>query len=195
MSEAGQNEHLARLIREGVKSYMDALLALNVFRDSVSGAAVKVLDEKAPRLAAKSGVPMVQNAAAQPYFAPDGFRANYDGNWALVAAKVSIDAPWKNVCYLGLNFQRQAGSGHGQAFAIFIYGSNNAALRTTLRSALKPFKHFYDNSVDREVGFYWPVDGSQDVDIELGNLMDYVTDVWGQLGGWERVNGVPGQAG
>ena len=178
MSQTEQDRIEAKLVREGLRSYLDALVALSAFQNAISSAASRVLDMKLPHLAAASGIPMQPNSSAQAYFNPDGYTKTYNGNWAWVAARADIGISQRSTCYLGLTYERREDNDQSQAYATFIYGSASAAFRNTLRSALQNKEHYIEFPEDREVGFRWFMDDSDNVEAELKKLMDHVISAW-----------------
>ena len=132
MNDIERNELAGKLVREGLKSYLDVLTALNAFRETVSSAASKLLNEKLPHLAAASSIPIQPTSSVQPYFNPNGFAKTQRADWAWVAASVVIGEPLRSICYFGLSYDRRDDRSQSQAYATFIYGNISRALYNIL---------------------------------------------------------------
>ncbi len=190
MSDQAKKDALEGLLREGSENYLDALYALHTFKRAVTDMAVAVWRRRLPDLVSVVGIGGSAPTAAAAYCNPDKVEDECDGNWAWVAARVWFPEPWNGYCSLGLSFDRGGTGDTCTPYVTFACDGRRAATFMKLRSAFRDRDRegcYYDDQPSRECGFAWKLQNPLTMTAEFEKMMDYVIDVWDQIGGWHQL--------
>jgi hypothetical protein len=159
----------------------------------VTDLAIAVLRRRLPDLVSLVGIEGPKPADVAAYCEPDSVANEYDGKWGWVAAQVSFPEPWKGLCCMGLSFDRGKSGDTCTPYVTFMCCDSRAATFTKLRSAFRDRDregYYYDDGArSRECGFCWQLQDPLAMSAEFEKMMDYVIDVWKQIGGWNQLPG------
>jgi hypothetical protein len=187
MSDHAKKDAVSDLVREGAASYLDALYALQRFRQEVTDIAIIVWNRRLPELVSAIDIQGLAPSIVGYHYDPDAVGSEWDGNWAWVTARAWFSEPLASQCHLGLTFDRNEIDATSNPYVTFACTCSKAPTFKRLKSSFLGREHYFDNGISKEVGFCWKLEDPLSLEADLNRMMDYVISVWKNIGGWGQL--------
>ena len=192
ITDAEEMKAATMLFKEGMKSYLDTLVAIKQFRGIIQNKIRKSLSDKLNEICSSMKIAeKISENDISPYAPPFDLGTELDGNWAIIGFKILV-APKSHYClYFSVHFNRIEDAVNTYIAAeIRTYKKKHYyqlyALKEKLEAIIqRPYK-LDPLSIDNELQLYddWANDTDLDVfDDKFRNLIDQWNNMWNGVGG------------